>query len=464
MMLAMSQTQPKPLTPTERMIHTAYSAGCSAEQVRRLLGGGYVPQPKQWNFHAAARACDNPSGPTIIGMGGARGGAKSHAAVCQVVHDDCMRVPGLKYLYLRNIGASARESFSDMLQKSMPMLLLYYVSNRGALELPNGSRVILGGFRNENDVDKYIGIEYDGLLIDDCHLISKSKFDKIRGSVRTSRDNWRPRTYLTFNPGGVGHAYLKRILVEPWRNKRETDTRFFFSLPEDNKFLNPEYIAYLDKLSGWLYRAWRQGDFDIAAGQFFENWDRDRHVIPHFAPPHDWRVWLAMDYGHAHFNVVYLLAESNAGIIYAIDEHAERGWLVKQHVQAVREMLNRNGIPANKLETFVAGGDAFMKDKDGDTVADRWAAEGFELAAANSARINGAAELLDRLGTGRLKITEHCPRLIECLPSLMHDPNRPEDVLKVDVDDDGNGGDDFYDALRYGVMFASAQREQNFVI
>ena len=30
-----------------------------------------------------------------------------------------------------------------------------------------------------------------------------------------------------------------------------------------------------------------------------------------------------------------------------------------------------------------------------------------------------------------------------------HDPNRPEDVLKVDADEDGVGGDDSADALRY---------------
>ena len=35
------------------------------------------------------------------------------------------------------------------------------------------------------------------------------------------------------------------------------------------------------------------------------------------------------------------------------------------------------------------------------------------------------------------------------MPTLQHDPNRPEDVLKRDVDDDGLGGDDSADALRY---------------
>jgi hypothetical protein len=36
------------------------------------------------------------------------------------------------------------------------------------------------------------------------------------------------------------------------------------------------------------------------------------------------------------------------------------------------------------------------------------------------------------------------------LPALQHDPNRPEDVLKVDADEDGAGGDDDA-ALRYMV-------------
>jgi len=46
-------------------------------------------------------------------------------------------------------------------------------------------------------------------------------------------------------------------------------------------------------------------------------------------------------------------------------------------------------------------------------------------------------------------IHERCARLIECLPNLQHDPNRPEDVLKVECGGDGLGGDDKADASRY---------------
>jgi len=77
------------------------------------------------------------------------------------------------------------------------------------------------------------------------------------------------------------------------------------------------------------------------------------------------------------------------------------------------------------------------------------------LACANTDRINGWAEILQRFGDVEagirptLFIHRRCARLLECLPSLQHDPNRPEDVLKIDADEDDIGGDDAADALRY---------------
>jgi len=59
-----------------------------------------------------------------------------------------------------------------------------------------------------------------------------------------------------------------------------------------------------------------------------------------------------------------------------------------------------------------------------------------------------------------LFIHQRCKRLIETLPTLQHDPNRPEDVLKVDADEDGIGGDDATDALRYLVATKSRTVKQ----
>ena len=76
-------------------------------------------------------------------------------------------------------------------------------------------------------------------------------------------------------------------------------------------------------------------------------------------------------------------------------------------------------------------------------------------------RKEGAWAILRRLGDPdneteprrpTMIVHERCTRLIECLPTLTHDEHDPEDVQKVDSDEDGTGGDDTYDSLRYGVM------------
>jgi hypothetical protein len=107
------------------------------------------------------------------------------------------------------------------------------------------------------------------------------------------------------------------------------------------------------------------------------------------------------------------------------------------------------------LDRFVAGADVFSRQSDGTSIAAQYARLGVSMRCADMDRVNGWAEVLQRLGDvdagvrPTLFVHERCARLIETLPALQHDPNRPEDVLKVDADEDGVGGDDAADALRY---------------
>lgn len=420
---------------------------------------GYVPQPIQLKFHAAARLADKEGGPDRIAMGGARGGSKSHCVLAQAGLDDAQRYPGLKILFLRKVGKSSRESFEDLIIKVFAGIEHKYTPTRSRLEFPNTSRFILGGFQNENDIDAYLGIEYDIIIVEEATLLSKAKIDKLRGSLRSSKPDWRPRMYLTTNPGGVGHAWFKKDFVIPDRRHDEADTRFIMATYLDNAFLDEGYIRYLDGLSGWLGRAWRDGDWDIAAGQYFTNWQHDRHVIsPKHVPTELADYWLALDYGFTHYTVVYLMGEDGDGNVFYIDEHAERRKLPPSHVEAVKAMLGRNGI--ENIPRCVAGPDVFANRGTTKTIAEQYAELGMPLTAAQNDRINGAAKLLQMMGDEeqeieqKVFISEKCPGLIECIPSLEHDPHRPEDVLKVDTDDDGNGGDDWYDAGRYGLMEA----------
>ena len=103
----------------------------------------------------------------------------------------------------------------------------------------------------------------------------------------------------------------------------------------------------------------------------------------------------------------------------------------------------------------MAGADVFSRQSDGTTIAGQYEQQGITLRPANMDRVNGWAEVMQGLGDSeagippRLFIHKRCARLIETLPALQHDPNRPEDVLKVDADEEGVGGDDAADCLRY---------------
>jgi hypothetical protein len=468
------------MTPWERYFLAGRRAGCPKDQMQRFERADVILQERQLVASAAARLCDRPDGPTAIGYGGARGGGKSHWLLGQMGVDDCQRVPGLKCLLLRKVGKANLEHFEDLRRKLFTKLGHEFSAFRGVLTFKNGSRIIAGHFQNEKDIDAYLGLEYDVIGIEEATTLTARKYQDITTCCRTSKPNWRPRIYSTTNPGGVGHGWYRKRFIEAWQRRAETETRFIAACVTDNRWNNPEYIRVLQGLTGWQRRAWLDGDWDIAAGQYFTTFRREAHVIDEFDDTRAREWFCAFDYGWTHFSVCLLGCTDGDGNVFVVDEHAERLWLPQRHAAAIKAMLGRHRVSAERgfgsgesfktrgleisdLKRFVAGADVFSKQSDGTTVAAQYAKLGITLRVANTDRINGWAEILHRLGdpnagiAPRLFIHRRCARLLECLPTLQHDPNRPEDVLKVDADDEGVGGDDAADALRY--LVATKSRE-----
>lgn len=448
------------MTELEAYIERGLSAGCPPEQLENFVSAGVVLQPRQLAASAAARLCDRPGGPTAIGYGGARGGGKSHWLLAQVGADDCQRVAGLKCLLLRKVGKANTEHFEDLRRRVFAGVRHEFSAYRGLLTFANGSRIVAGHFQAEKDVDAYLGLEYDIIAIEEATTLSSRKYQDISTCCRSSKtlaggQHWRPRIYSTSNPGGIGHAWYRTKFVRPFAEKAETETRFIPARVDDNGFNNPEYRRILEGLSGWQKAAWLDGEWDIAAGQFFTTFRRDVHVVSDFDGSRAVEWFAALDYGFTHYTVVLLGCLDGDGNMFIVDEHAARKWLPDRHAAGVKAMLARHGLTPDRLRRVVAGADVFSKQSDGSTVASQYARLGIKLTPANMERVSGWAEILQRLGDAeagvapRLFIHGRCARLVESLPGLQHDPNRPEDVMKVDADDDGVGGDDAADALRY---------------
>jgi phage terminase large subunit len=455
----------------ERFIETAKEAGCPRDQIENFLGAGYIPQPEQLKFHAAARAADQPGQPNKIAAGGDRAGAKSHAIVCQLTLDDCQRYPGLDILYLRRIGKAAKKAMEQLREKTFLPLPHEWNRNTGLVEFPNGSSVVIGNFRDDSDIEKYQGLEYDIIAVEESTQLAQSTKDLLRGSLRSSKPGWRTRLYEAANPGGRGHVDFRNEFVIPYKTGNETDTRFIPMSWRDNAFVDPEYVRYLNSLTGSLRRMWRDGDWDVSAGQFFSNWHEPTHVVEPFTITPDMPLWASLDHGFSHPTAVYWHTRKG-GNIYTIAEHCVSRQLVPFHARRIKEITRELNHRVSDIEAIAAGHDCFAQrgDSNGKTIAQQYEDEGIHLERANIDRVNGAAEMLRRLGgeegdpPATWFIFNTCKRLISCIPQMQVNPRRPEDVLKVDADRNGENGDDPYDGARYGLMVEKKEAVGGFAV
>jgi len=407
--------------------------------------------------------------------------------------DDCQRLPGLKCLLLRKVGKSNLENLEDLRQRLFPLLPHEFNASRGLLTFANGSRIVLGHYQCEKDIDAYLGLEYDVIGIEEATQLTARKYADIATCCRTSKPNWRPRLYSTTNPGGIGHQWYLEKFITPHQCGTETDTRFIPARVDDNPFINPDYKTRLASRTGWQYDAWYLGQWNFPAGQYFKNFRPEVHVIGDGFRESDVVAWYAaMDYGYAHLTVALLAGRDAAGHLYVLDEHAARFWIPQRHAQAIKAMLARHAIYASQahlresllaqypdacplrealwyqlqrrmLTSFVAGTDMFGSESNGETIAQQYRDFGLKLRTANMDRVNGWSSIAQRLGDPAagiqptLFIHQRCKHLLECLPCLQHDPDRPGDVLKTNLNEEGAGGDDAADALRYLVASKSPQ-------
>lgn len=472
-------------TKLERCVETAVEAGCPRNQVERFLNTGYIPLRWQWDFHAAAREADircdlhlaDPTlryegtcgcGPVDIGCGGARGPGKSHAVLSQAALDDCQRVDGLKGLFLRQTGVSARESFDDLVNK----VVVGHVKmerTMNTLKFPNKSHILLGGFRTEGDIDKYTGIEYDFIIVEELNQLTEEKYKKLRGSLRTSKPNWRPRMYTSFNPGGIGHTFVKNRYVIPSREENEGETRFIGGTYRMNPYLNPEYLQYLEGLDGNLGKAWREGDFDIFEGMYFTEWNRPKHVVAPFPIPVTWFKFRSIDpSGREGVTSCHWYAVDSNGRVYCYREYYKTGRDYDEHAKAIYAMsCDKDGIPEDCRYTVIDAA-AFSKAGYSETAAEIYERNGVTglISAAKERLIgwNGVHTYLrwDEKISPQLQIFSTCVNLIRTLPLAQHDELHPEDVASISTsftDSDGRTGTEHQDALDELRYFLRTLRE-----
>jgi phage terminase large subunit len=426
-------------------------------------------------------------------FGGAAGPGKTTALLWEAIYQ-AHRVPGSDSLLLRRTYPELESSLLSYFRRYVPRKLYRrYNESKHLVTWINGSTTRFGYCRNENDVYQYQGAEFLFIGIDELTHFTLKQWQFLTSRNRCPVPRSFPCMAGATNPGNIGHAWVKALWVDhvppPGFERPELynprDYDFIRARLDDNPIYanDAEYRRTLEALPEHLRRAFLEGDWNVFAGQYFDVFDFGRHT----ARPEEirlepwWPRWISIDWGFQHPSAVYwncavpaphrtvissearnlssayarrdpslatLAQDDNPCRIVTYREFVQNGLSPRMLAQGIAERSGRESIS----EIFLSP-DAFAHRTAEASIAEQLGdvlvANGLPRPApADDDRIGGWQLMYQMLESDAWVMTENCAKLIECLPLLVRDDRRVEDIRKMD-------GDDPADAARYGLVSAS---------
>jgi len=369
-----------------------------------------------------------------VAFGGARGGGKSWAVRCKAVIF-AMVYPGIIQTIVRRtypeLDANHIKPFKAMLSPEV----YSYNDSKKTLRFSNGSEILFRYCSNDGDLDRFQGTETDILYIDEATQFSEYQFGVLNATVRGT-NGFPKRTYLTCNPGGIGHSWVKRLFVDKQYQGSEIADNYVFipSRVTDNYALmqnDSEYVQQLMELPERLRKAWLEGSWEIIDGLYFDEYDYAVHTIDDIDTSGEgWNYYCSLDYGLDMLAAYVYACDSNRQV-YVIREFYKNGLVVKDAAEAVRQLIS--GLP---IKTIYAPPDLWnTSSQTGKSIADGFAASGIGLVKTSNNVQTGSLyvkELLqvrlceDGNKRPRLQIVRKaCPNLIRCLSQILVDEKDP---------------------------------------
>lgn len=403
-----------------------------------------------------------------VGYGGARGGGKSWA-VRTKAKLLALRYPGIKQLIVRRTYKELTGNHINIL-RAETLGIAKYNSTDKVLKFANGSTIEFMYCARNSDLDALQGQEYDVIYLDEATQLSEYQMKAITACCRGVND-FPKRIYYTCNPGGQGHAYVKRIFIDKryLANENPGDYEFIQALVDDNTALmeaQPDYVAQLDALPEKLREAWRFGRWDVFEGQVFAEFVddpehyRDRvqtHVIEPFKIPDSWKIYRGFDWGYAkpfsvgwyavdHDNVMYRFRE-----MYGCTGEADRGveWTAQRVANEIRRIEETDAQLKGRQITGIAD-PAIWQEDGGESIAETMQRQRVYFHKADHKRLPGKMQCHYRLafndeGIPRFYVFNTCKHFIRTIPALIYSETDVEDV-------DTKMEDHIYDEWRYVCM------------
>lgn len=332
-----------------------------------------------------------------------------------------------------------------------------------------------GGFmillRNLDDPSKYASTEFAAVLVEELTKNPVETFEDLRFRLRYPGVPDVKFVGAT-NPGQVGHAWVKKLWIEPDPNNPDLEQDKFVFVPAtvyDNNYIDAEYITQLKSMPEQKRKAWLEGSWDVFEGQVFSEWSRPTHTCTPFEIPKEWKRYIAMDWGVKKPSSIGWYAQDYDGRVYLYKELYLTGldFERKFSVPLTPKRLAR-AILANSKEGYeycVADPSLWNKTilgenrtkPEGESMAEQMISSGLKMIRGDNDRMNGLGRYRQALsiapdGRPYYIMFSSCYDSCRTIPALVYDETRIEDV-------DTDGEDHCYDRDRYFFMSRPAAPE-----
>ena len=388
--------------------------------------------------------------------GGAAGGGKSYA----------MLVDPLRYAHKKAHRAlilrRSMPELREMIDKSRE---LYPQAFPGAKfkeveklwNFPSGAKVEFGFLERDADVYRYQGQAYSWIGFDEItHLPTEFSWNYLASRLRTTDKEIQTYLRCTANPGGVGSHWVKKRYIEPnetnnsFMGKDGLTRKFIPAKLADNPYLAEDgiYEQMLKSLPPIQRRQLLEGNWDVAEGAAFVEFDPFQHVITPFELPVNWERIKAVDYGYAAESCcLWGIMDINDGTLIIYRELYRKGLTGEELGAIITDMEMEDPFSVNGVLDTAAWANTGTT---GPTVGESLVRAGHKLRRADKNRVQGKIQIHEFLkirenGRPKLQIFNTCPNLIRELQSIPLSKINPEDV-------DTKASDHAYDALRYMIM------------
>ncbi|SHI11418.1 phage terminase large subunit [Sporobacter termitidis DSM 10068] len=370
--------------------------------------------------------------------GGARGGGKTHAVRWKAV-GGALRYDGIRILILRRTYPELQANHIEQICKMVPSAAGTYSSTLHAMYFKNGSVIKFGHYSGDASETEYQGQEYDWIFMDEATQFTEREFRFI-GSLLRGVNDFPKRFYLTCNPGGVGHRWVKRLFIDrafitdrpnPEENENPADYSFIPATVEDNVYLmesSPAYVRMLSGLPDNIRRAHRYGDWNALAGTYFPEFRAARHVVEPFQVPGHWLRYRAFDYGLDMLACGWF-AQDESGRSFMYRELKAPNLIVSEAAKLIRSRT----LPEESIAVTFAPPDMWSRQKDsGKTMAELFMLSGVPIVRADNSRVQGWLQVKEALapradGGPSLLFFKNCTETTGAMEAILTDEKNPND-------------------------------------